>query len=57
MSEQRQERMLLSSTVRTCLMQEFSYRRGDYLLFGSETSGLPPEALSDCKSELQIETK
>lgn len=33
------------------LMQEFSYRRGDYLLFGSETSGLPPEALSDCKSE------
>ncbi|WZZ42456.1 hypothetical protein YC2023_038715 [Brassica napus] len=27
-------------------------RRGDYLLFGSETSGLPPEALSDCKSEL-----
>lgn len=33
------------------LMQEFSYRRGDYLLFGSETSGLPPEALLDCKNE------
>lgn len=32
-------------------MQEFSYRRGDYLLFGAETSGLPPEALLDCKSE------
>jgi len=33
------------------LMQDFSYRSGDYLLFGSETSGLPPEALSDCKHE------
>ena len=32
-------------------MQDFSYRRGDYLLFGSETSGLPPEALLDCKTE------
>ena len=32
-------------------MQDFSYRRGDYLIFGSETSGLPPEALLDCKSE------
>lgn len=32
-------------------MQDFSYRRGDYLIFGSETSGLPPDALLDCKSE------
>jgi len=31
--------------------QDFSYRKGDYLLFGSETSGLPPEALLDCKTE------
>ncbi|KAH1237278.1 putative tRNA (cytidine(34)-2'-O)-methyltransferase [Glycine soja] len=31
--------------------QEFSYRKGDYLIFGSETSGLPPEALLDCKTE------
>ncbi|KAL9321869.1 hypothetical protein ACSQ67_009922 [Phaseolus vulgaris] len=31
--------------------KEFSYRKGDYLLFGSETSGLPPEALLDCKTE------
>lgn len=28
-----------------------TYRRGDYLIFGSETSGLPPEVLQDCKSE------
>lgn len=34
------------------LLQEFSYRKGDYLVFGSETSGLPPEALLDCKSEM-----
>lgn len=32
-------------------LQEFSYRRGDYLLFGSETSGLPAEALEDCKNQ------
>ena len=32
-------------------LQEFSYRRGDYLIFGSETCGLPHEALLDCKSE------
>lgn len=32
-------------------MQDFSYRRGDWLVFGSETTGLPPEALADCKSE------
>ncbi|GMN35361.1 hypothetical protein TIFTF001_042213 [Ficus carica] len=33
------------------LLQDFSYRRGDYLLFGSEASGLPEEALEDCKSK------
>lgn len=33
-------------------LQEFSYRKGDYLVFGSETSGLPPEALLDCKSKM-----
>ena len=32
-------------------MQDFSYRRGDWLVFGSETTGLPPEALHDCKNE------
>lgn len=32
-------------------MQDFSYRKGDYLIFGSETSGLPPDALLDCRSE------
>ncbi|KAG7025664.1 trmL, partial [Cucurbita argyrosperma subsp. argyrosperma] len=31
--------------------QDFSYKQGDYLLFGSETSGLPAEALEDCKNQ------
>lgn len=38
-------------TSKIKIYQEFSYRRGDYLIFGSETSGLPQEALQDCKSE------
>jgi len=33
------------------MLQDFSYRKGDYLLFGAETTGLPPEALLDCKTE------
>ena len=32
-------------------MQDFSYGKGDYLIFGSETCGLPPDVLLDCKSE------
>ncbi|KAB1224718.1 putative tRNA (cytidine(34)-2'-O)-methyltransferase [Morella rubra] len=41
---------LLNTSVRVPL-RDFSYRRGDYLIFGSETCGLPPEVLLDCKSE------
>ncbi|KAH0891339.1 hypothetical protein HID58_043969 [Brassica napus] len=51
--KQEGEKRMIAFTKRgTKIHSEFSYRRGDYLLFGSETSGLPPEALSDCKSEL-----
>ena len=32
-------------------MQDFSYRRGDWLVYGAETFGLPAEALLDCKNE------
>ncbi|CAA7030428.1 unnamed protein product [Microthlaspi erraticum] len=50
--QQEGEKRMIAFTKRgTKIHSEFSYRRGDYLLFGSETSGLPPEALSDCKSE------
>ena len=33
------------------ILQDFSYRKGDYLIFGSETCGLPPDVLVDCKNE------
>ncbi|KAL0717174.1 hypothetical protein Bca4012_066496 [Brassica carinata] len=50
--QQEGEKRMIAFTKRgTKIHSEFSYRRGDYLLFGSETSGLPPEALSDCKDE------
>ncbi|KAK9282756.1 hypothetical protein L1049_010977 [Liquidambar formosana] len=46
------EKRLLAFTKRgTKIHSDFSYRRGDWLVFGSETSGLPPEVLLDCKSE------
>ncbi|KAM6590348.1 hypothetical protein CsatA_012953 [Cannabis sativa] len=51
-SQQAGEKRLLAFTKRgTNLHSEISYRRGDYLIFGSETRGLPNEALQDCKSE------
>ncbi|GAY36959.1 hypothetical protein CUMW_025620 [Citrus unshiu] len=50
--QQEGEKRLLAFTKRgTSTHSEISYRKGDYLIFGSETSGLPPEALLDCTSE------
>ncbi|XP_071690038.1 uncharacterized protein [Rutidosis leptorrhynchoides] len=50
--QQNGEKRLLAFTKRgTNIHSDFSYRRGDWLVFGSETSGLPPEALDDCKNE------
>lgn len=47
------DKRLLAFTKRgTATHSEFSYRKGDYLVFGSETSGLPPEALLDCKCKM-----
>ncbi|KAK4379657.1 hypothetical protein RND71_001519 [Anisodus tanguticus] len=46
------EKRLLAFTKRgTTTHSDFSYKKGDWLVFGSETKGLPPEALVDCKSE------
>ncbi|XP_052192749.1 uncharacterized protein LOC127801551, partial [Diospyros lotus] len=51
-SQQDGEKRMLAFTKRgTTIHSEFSYRRGDWLVFGSETSGLPPDALLDCKKE------
>ncbi|KAK2971531.1 hypothetical protein RJ640_017900 [Escallonia rubra] len=50
--QQKGEKRLLAFTKRgTRIHSDYSYRRGDWLVFGSETSGLPPEALLDCKNE------
>ncbi|KFK35507.1 hypothetical protein AALP_AA5G293600 [Arabis alpina] len=50
--QQEGEKRMIAFTKRgTKIHSDFSYRRGDYLLFGSETSGLPPEALSDCNND------
>ncbi|AED93618.2 putative tRNA (cytidine(34)-2'-O)-methyltransferase [Arabidopsis thaliana] len=46
-----EKRMIAFTKRGTRIHSDFSYRSGDYLLFGSETSGLPPEALSDCNHE------
>ncbi|CAI0428054.1 unnamed protein product [Linum tenue] len=50
--QQEGEKRLLALTKRgTKIHSECSYRKGDYLVFGAETFGLPPEALEDCKHE------
>ncbi|KAK8639879.1 hypothetical protein V6N13_138245 [Hibiscus sabdariffa] len=50
--QQEGNKRLLAFTKRgTTIHSDFSYRKGDYLIFGSETCGLPPDALLDCKSE------
>ncbi|XP_007052574.2 PREDICTED: putative tRNA (cytidine(34)-2'-O)-methyltransferase [Theobroma cacao] len=50
--QQEGKKRLLAFTKRgTAIHSDFSYRKGDYLIFGSETCGLPPDVLLDCKSE------
>ncbi|RZC77383.1 hypothetical protein C5167_001529 [Papaver somniferum] len=51
--QQEGAKRLLAFTKRgTSTHSDFAYRRGDWLVFGSETSGLPPEALFDCQNEI-----
>ncbi|WOL13972.1 hypothetical protein Cni_G22752 [Canna indica] len=46
------EKRLLAFTKKgTRIHSDFSYKPGDWLVFGSETSGLPSEALTDCSTE------
>ncbi|GMH04434.1 hypothetical protein Nepgr_006273 [Nepenthes gracilis] len=43
---------LLAFTKRgMTIHSDFTYKGGDWLVFGSETKGLPPEVLLDCKVE------
>nr|GMD69823.1 putative tRNA (cytidine(34)-2'-O)-methyltransferase [Ipomoea batatas] len=51
-SGQTGDKRLLAFTKRgTTIHSDFSYRRGDWLVFGSETKGLSPEILLDCKTQ------
>ncbi|XP_074568720.1 uncharacterized protein LOC141825235 [Curcuma longa] len=46
------EKRLLAFTKRgTHIHSDFSYKKGDWLVFGSETTGLPAQALMDCSTE------
>lgn len=42
------------STSGSCSYIQFQYADGDWLLFGSETQGLPPEVLSLCSTVVRI---
>lgn len=53
-SQTQQGRWLGFSTSGSCSYVQFSYQPGDWLLFGSETDGLPPEVLAQCSSTLRI---
>ncbi|KAJ3677640.1 hypothetical protein LUZ60_003364 [Juncus effusus] len=43
-----EKRLLAFSKRGTSIHSDFSYKKGDWLVFGSETKGLPNEALEDC---------
>lgn len=47
-------RWLGFSAKGTCNYIEFSYQDSDWLLFGAETTGLPPEVLQECEATLYI---
>ncbi|KAJ1269090.1 hypothetical protein BS78_07G184000 [Paspalum vaginatum] len=50
--KQEGEKRLLAFTKRgTHIHSDFSYKPGDWLVFGSETKGLPQQALDDCCRE------
>lgn len=54
-SRQNGEKRLLAFTKRgRSIHSEYSYRRGDWLVFGSETCGLPREVLLDCADGIRI---
>ncbi|KAL2653875.1 hypothetical protein R1flu_022003 [Riccia fluitans] len=49
--EQEGEKRLLAFTKKgTQVHTEVKYRKGDWLMFGSETDGIPDEALNECSS-------
>ncbi|KAH9605577.1 hypothetical protein KSS87_022639 [Heliosperma pusillum] len=45
------KRLLAFTKKGTTIHSDFTYKPGDWLVFGSETSGLPPDVLSDCRND------
>lgn len=45
------------STAGSCSYIEFSFQPDDWLLFGSETVGLPPETIAACDATVRIPMK
>ncbi|HEY9858966.1 MAG TPA: tRNA (uridine(34)/cytosine(34)/5-carboxymethylaminomethyluridine(34)-2'-O)-methyltransferase TrmL [Candidatus Obscuribacterales bacterium] len=52
--EQRGGRLLGFSTRGSCSYIDYQYQPDDWLLFGSETQGLPAEVLATCDQLLRI---
>ncbi|MBD2432179.1 MULTISPECIES: tRNA (cytidine(34)-2'-O)-methyltransferase [Fischerella] len=52
--EQRGGRRLGFSVRGSCNYVSFQYRADDWLLFGSETTGLPPEVIDSCDATIYI---
>lgn len=52
--QQRGGRLLGFSTHGRCSYIRCEYQENDWLLFGSETTGLPPEVLANCDLTLYI---
>ncbi|AUS99404.1 tRNA (uridine(34)/cytosine(34)/5-carboxymethylaminomethyluridine(34)-2'-O)-methyltransferase TrmL [Nostoc sp. CENA543] len=52
--QQRQGRLLGFSVGGSSNYIKYQYQDDDWLLFGSETTGLPPEVLSTCDATLHI---
>lgn len=51
MKQDGQKRLLAFTKRGTHIHSDFSYKPGDWLVFGSETKGLPESALEDCSGE------
>lgn len=54
--DSRPERSWMFTKTASRLYQDPVYRRGDWLVFGSETSGLPPSLLQDARQNIRIPT-
>ena len=52
--QQRQGRWIGFTTSGDCSHSQYQFQIDDWLLFGSETVGLPPELLAQCNARVRI---